>query len=320
MRYDTKAEKASGVKITVLFLVLFLVTVVFHGHAADIGKTGGRVPGIGAWPRGADGWVWEGSSLSYNRRTVFNYIDGAAEVYLAYRMKGVTVTSYTKPDAGPVRAEVWEMGSAQDAFGVFSYERQDPSAGIGQGSEFDGGLLRFWKGRFFVTVSAEEPDKTSDLAVLALGRQLAASIRQTGRPPELLDLLPSEPSAPDLEHARFLRSHVLLNQRLFISNRNILQLGNNTEAVLVPYPGIEAKAFLLLVRYPSSKRAEAAYRSFGAEFGGARAAESAETRKVKSAKAARRGRYLAAALNVPDKEVADKLLAATLRKMKESSP
>ena len=75
------------------------------------------------------------------------------------------------------------MGSAEDAFGVFSLEQQDPEAGIGQGSEFGGSLLRFWKGPYFVTVLGNGTGKELEAAVLDLGRELAKGIKETGEPP-----------------------------------------------------------------------------------------------------------------------------------------
>ncbi len=54
-----------------------------------------------------------------------------------------------------ITVELYKMASSADAYGVFTFERQDDPAGIGQGSEFGGGMLRFWKGTYFASVYAE---------------------------------------------------------------------------------------------------------------------------------------------------------------------
>ena len=156
------------------------------------------------------------------------------------------------------------MGTPQDAFGVFTWDRQDPDAGIGQGSEFGGGLLRFWKGRHFVSVYGEGEGKEQEQAVLEIGRRLASSIVETGGPPRLIGALPDERRVADT--ARFVRSHVLLNQRCFISNENILGLEADTEAVFARYDFGKDRTFVLLVGYPTEARAASAFAAFGKAY------------------------------------------------------
>ena len=111
-------------------------------------------PGI-SWPSASEGWKWDGKDEVYESRAIFNYIDGAGELYLAYNFKNLIVRQFEKTGFPHITAELYDMGSANDAYGIFSFERQDEDAGIGQGSEFGGGLLRFWKGKFFVSVYAD---------------------------------------------------------------------------------------------------------------------------------------------------------------------
>ena len=61
---------------------------------------------------------------------------------------------------------------------------------------------------------------------------------------------------------RYLKSHVLLNQRFFIAHQNILNLNRQTEAVLAQYLRDKQKIQLLLIRYPNLKDAGNAYQSF----------------------------------------------------------
>jgi len=101
-------------------------------------------------PREFSGWEATGSGVVYDRDTLFDYIDGGAELYLAYDFRRMLACRFERDGHPAIVADVFDMGSSEDAFGVFSTERQDPEAGIGQGSEYAVGLLRFWRGRFFV--------------------------------------------------------------------------------------------------------------------------------------------------------------------------
>ena len=63
-----------------------------------------------------------------------------------------------------------DMSKAEDAFGVFTSERTGDDIGIGQGSEYEAGLLRFYKGRFFLSIMTFEETPQSKKTILSLAR------------------------------------------------------------------------------------------------------------------------------------------------------
>jgi len=232
------------------------------GFPAGKGKMTDKIE----WPPEAAGWKWDRKKMNYAGAALYNYIDGAAEVYLAYNFRKVAVQRYLKSGQPDIVAEVYQMGSSEDAYGVFSLEQQDPEAGIGQGSEFGGSLLRFWKGRYFATVLGNGTGKELEEAVLSLGRELARGIKETGEPPRLLRCLPERVDLPPPEKLCFVRSPVLLNRCFFISHRNILRLANDVQALLARYSQGKNRPRLLLVRYPTAARARSAYASFRSTY------------------------------------------------------
>jgi len=213
-------------------------------------------------PTEIDGWKWDGKEEQYDNKTIFKYIDGAGEVYLAYGFRGLVTRRFEKAGKPLLIADVYEMGSSADAYGVFAFERQDEEAGIGQGSEFGGGLLRFWKGNYFVSINAEGEGEDVDKAILDLGKAVAASITKEGTKPHLITYLPAKDFGLVEKNIYFFRSHVLLNQRFFIAHQNILHLGPDVEAVLAEYRPGGQKIHLLLVHYPSEKQTIEGYSSF----------------------------------------------------------
>ena len=213
-------------------------------------------------PSEAAGWKWDRKEMRYNSKTIFSYMDGAAELYLAYGFKDLTVRRFEKPSQPPITVEVYEMATSEDAYGVFSYEHQDETAGIGQGSEFGGGLLRFWKGKYFVSIYAEGEGREVESGILQIGKATANSITSPGSEPKLVRFIPGKDLGLVDKSVRYLKSHVLLNQRFFIAHQNILNLNRKTEAVLAQYIQDRQKTQLLLIRYPGSKEAGDAYQSF----------------------------------------------------------
>jgi hypothetical protein len=244
----------------ILFIAaVFNIMMIPQGVAE--GEKEGTSPGI-SWPSAPEGWKWDGEEEIYGSRAIFDYIDGAGEVYLAYHFKNLIVRQFEKTGYPRIIAELYDMGSSNDAYGIFSYERQDEDAGIGQGSEFGGGLLRFWKGKYFVSVYADGQGPEVGQTILSLGRAIADSIHLMGQAPKWVRALPDGKTGLVEKSIRYLHSHILLNQRFFVATQNILNLNPKTEAILAQYLHAGKKSHLLLVRYPDVKEAEAALQSF----------------------------------------------------------
>jgi hypothetical protein len=244
---------------------ILFIAAVFNIMLIPQGVTGGEKEKTGqriSWPSAPEGWKWDGKEELYESRAIFDYIDGAGEVYLAYNFKNLIVRQFNRTANPSIIAELYDMGTSNDAYGIFTIERQDEEAGIGQGSEFGGGLLRFWKGRFFVSIYATGEGPETQQAILSLGRAIAASIRLTGQAPKLINALPDAKTGLVEKSIRYLHSHILLNQMYFVATQNILNLTPKTEVLLAQYLRAGEKMHLLLVRYPDVKEAEAALRSF----------------------------------------------------------
>jgi hypothetical protein len=79
-------------------------------------------PGLVVLPAVVEGWAWDGQEAHYDARTVFDYIDGAGELYLAYGFEQLAVRRLEKADQPPLTIECYRMASAEGAFGVFSFE------------------------------------------------------------------------------------------------------------------------------------------------------------------------------------------------------
>ena len=255
MHFNIRCNLAC-ILITLLGLVLLMVRV--ETYAAEKDTMDAKL----VLPSEVDGWKWDGKDEEYNSQTIFKYIDGAAEVYLAYGFKGVAVRRFERPGKPLLVAETYEMGSSADAYGVFAFERQEEEAGVGQGSEFGGGLLRFWKGNYFVSVYGEGEGAEVESVVLALGKRVAESIKTTGSKPALLRFLPDRTFGLDEANVYFFRSHVLLNQRFFVAHQNILKLERDVEAALGHYDRGGQRMHLVLVHYPEERRAQEALQSF----------------------------------------------------------
>lgn len=210
-------------------------------------------------PKTISGWHVVAADERYDRSNLHEYIDGGAELYLTYDFCQVFARRYIKGDAEIV-LEIYDMGSATDAYGVFTSERQDESCGIGADSEYGGGLLRFWQDRYFVAILAIGDEADAKPVIMELGRQTAALLPPNMEKPHLLKRLPPENLLP--LGIRFFHTHTILNRHYFLDSENILLLSRETDCVLAPYQEDGAKTFLLLIEYPTVSAADSACNSF----------------------------------------------------------
>lgn len=294
-------------------LAIFVLTVALMGGCA-----GQASEPIARLPREVGGWVRARPVASYDRRTLYDYIDGAAEVYLAYGFERVLSCRYHKAGQPPIVVDIFQMRDSKEAFGVFSFERVDEEAGIGQGSEAGPSLIRFWKGRYFVAVSSPSSPPAPLHVLKQVASSVADAIEEVGEPPDLVSVLP--PKNLRRDRTVYFHTHSSLKYHYFISEENILQLGLETEAVLALY-GSRRKdgtgpTRLLVIRYPDSARAAQALHSFLAAYlPEADAGRAARTRDGCWCAASRHGRYVAVVFEAPTRGVGVYLLDSVKKRL-----
>jgi hypothetical protein len=297
---------------TFFVIIVLMFTVAEMAKGEEKGKMNLEI----SLPSQVGSWKWDGKEMKYTSKTLFSYIDGAAELYLAYGFQNLTVRRFEKSNQPPIILELYEMASSEDAYGVFSFEHQDEAVGIGQGSEFGGGLLRFWKGKYFVSIYAEGEGAEVESGMLKMGRAAASSIPAVGLEPKLVGFIPGKDLGLVDKSLRYLRSHVLLNQRFFIAHQNILNLSRKTEAVLAQYLQDKQKTQLLLIRYPDSKEAADAYRSFMKVYlPDVRGTDRARTEDRRWTFARQRNEFILIVFGAPTEADAEVLLKATEEKL-----
>jgi hypothetical protein len=255
----------------------------------------------------------DGKDEFYDRNTTFRYMDGAAELYRSFAFKLLMVRHYVKADHPSIVVELFDMGSSEDAFGVFSFETDGEDVWVGQASDYGGGLLRFWQGNF---VYAEQEASSTKQDVLEVGKAIASSIKHEGQRPELISCLPAEGLSE--RSIRYFHLHQSLNYHYFVSHENILHLGKQTDAVLTTYFATEqkGKTFLLLIQYPTKKLAEEALKSFVKVYmPESSASKVIQTENGRWAAAQSHQEFVIVVFDAPLKEKTEELIQATRKNL-----
>jgi hypothetical protein len=207
-------------------------------------------------PDSLSGWKLKERTV-YDSSTLYEYIDGGAELYLSYGFEGLLNLRYGQPDQPDIIVDIFDMGKSRQAFGVFSHSRELIDSTFGQGSQYTAGLLLFWKGRFYISILASPETAASKKMVFRLAKFFDEQITETGELPSLLGKLPTENLLE--ESIRYFNHPLWVNTYYFLTEDNIFHIGKNTQAVLAKYRGM---GILLLVQYSTVPAAEAAFSDF----------------------------------------------------------
>lgn len=200
-----------------------------------------------------DGWTRAGKPASYDRATIWQAIDGAAELFVAFGFRSLREQGYEAAGI-KVTAQLYEQGSALDAFGVFARERP-PGASpleVGAGGAFGaGGQCLAHQGAHYLKLIAvkgklERPRCASLLAALCRGLPGARTL-----PPEL----------------RLLPAKGMIEGSLGYAPKSFLSTRRLQRCVHADYqPRKESKPYTLFVLLPQpGKNVEAAWHALSAQ-------------------------------------------------------
>jgi hypothetical protein len=264
--------------MTTYFLLSIFLTTIIHGETTDKMNRGtlDLPKTVGLWNR-------PDSPRLISSKNIFEYMNGAGELYLGYRFRHLEVFDYTSAGQGNILVELYFMESADDAFGLLSLDWGGepvsldgaPAAISNQSftaptrALYGGGLMRLWSDFIYARIMAERETPASKQAILALGKAIAAGAQYPSEP-TLVTLLPLDIDMGwklRVDRLSFFRSHLVLNSIYYLSHENILDLDFSAEAVSAPYQYIHGsgdpkRSQFLLVKYANTARARQALNRF----------------------------------------------------------
>jgi hypothetical protein len=286
-------------------------------------------------PASVDVWARGRAPRRIAAGELFDYMDGAGELYLAYRFDHLDVAEYTAGGGDDLLVELYQMRSSDDAFGLLSTDwggqpadfepaATSPDNGFTAGwprALYGAGLLRVWSDNLYVRIMATRESEAAARAVFALARGIVQG-RGTPAPPRLAAALPATVGAGFAlrrDTVCFLRSHLVLNSAYFLAQENLLALGPDVDAVTARYDRVPqgapqgatpVRVQVVLARYPDVKRASQAANGFRRTYlKSSQALSGTQGPAVSQVEGGvvgheRRGRCLAIALDCPDRAAA----------------
>ena len=138
----------------------------------------------------AEGWPMEDKAALFTQDTLFDHINGEAELYFPYGFDTLATARYVRKGApgSEIIADVYRMGSLLDAFGIWSnYRRADaPVCNLGGECTRSTSQMLFYQDRYFVRLQATGTPPPAQDVFLECGRALSRNLPPgKGRPSEL---------------------------------------------------------------------------------------------------------------------------------------
>jgi hypothetical protein len=225
-------------RTTLALLALVVLVSVGGADPADM---------LRAFPETIAGGSLTRQAQDYDPRTVYDYMDGAADAYLRFDFQRVYTADYHMADRLVV-AEVYDMGSSAEAYGIFSTHQRGEAVEVGQGARFEGPMLRAWQDRFFIKIAGDEDSKEfRDFAIQA-ARHFVEAIGSRGPLPELISFVPEK--VLHASQIRYLHTDADLNTAHYVSTDNVLQLAKGRTDVVFANGSLGGKPLkVAVVRY-----------------------------------------------------------------------
>lgn len=149
-------------------------------------------------------WRLDGQVKAYTKDDLFTYIDGEAELYFPYGFERLATAFYTKAGGDPgigVAADIYQMGSLLDAFGIYSQYRKAEAEFISMGGEgfVNPSQLLFYQDRFFVQLSASGTAQLDRSVFESCARAISKALPGPPKKPLELNLLKIPAMIPQTE-------------------------------------------------------------------------------------------------------------------------
>ncbi len=186
-----KKIKFNHFKYLFLSLVVFLMMLPAVGIGAEKSASVSMqtlLPQLNDWTKTEE-------PSTYFPENLFEFINGAAEIYIAYDFKKLTVTQYgRKGSSTSVAVEIYEMSNETNAFGIYGAERYPDNnfVPIGIQGYAEEGILNYLIGKYYIKLLCFEGGSQSGEYLELFAKTIAEKTQGQTTFPALLNHFPKD--------------------------------------------------------------------------------------------------------------------------------
>lgn len=140
------------------------------------------------------GWKQSAGIQTFSPKTLFEYIDGAADLYVTYDFEELKVAEYQNEKKASVTVDVYFHKTPIHAFGIYSQERLPNANFINVGAQgyIENNVLNFLTGPYYVKISSYNTGAEDQEILLTFAKKVAESLGEKGSLPSVLSSFPEE--------------------------------------------------------------------------------------------------------------------------------
>jgi len=140
------------------------------------------------------GWKQSGDIQSFSPKDLFEYINGAADLYLSYDFQELKVAEYQNEKKASVTIEMYRHKTPIDAFGIYSQERLSDAnfLDIGAQGYSETDVLNFVSGNYYVKMSSFKTGPEDQKVLPTFARKIVENLGEKGSLPSILSAFPKE--------------------------------------------------------------------------------------------------------------------------------
>ena len=140
------------------------------------------------------GWKLEGKPQVFSPEALYEYINGAADLYLDYEFQELTVAEYKGEKKAGVIIEIYRHQDPTQAFGIYSQERLADAKYLDLGAQgyYEPGLMNFLSGPYYVKINGFNIGEEDERILLPLARKVEEILGGKTSLPSILSSFPVE--------------------------------------------------------------------------------------------------------------------------------
>jgi hypothetical protein len=140
------------------------------------------------------GWKQYGDIQTFSPKDLFEYINGAADLYLSYDFQELKVAEYQNEKKASVTIEMYRHKTPIHAFGIYSQERLSDAnfLDIGAQGYSETDILNFVSGNYYVKMSSFKTGPEDQAVLPTFAKKVAENLGEKGSLPSILSAFPKE--------------------------------------------------------------------------------------------------------------------------------
>ena len=140
------------------------------------------------------GWKQSGEIQTFSPKTLFEYINGDADLYLMYDLQELESAEYVNEKKASVIVDVYRHKTPTYAFGIYSQERLSNANIIDIGAQgyIEKNVLNFVSGPYYVKLNSFNTGAGDEEILLNFAKKVSENLGEKGRLPSILSSFPQE--------------------------------------------------------------------------------------------------------------------------------